>query len=225
MEQIENIDIRATPELQLIAEGGRRQLDAKAAEAIIEAFSRPEVKAKLAELETAQKKVEKLATARKNLAEQSKKLDVFLRDVARLDDWITAAAEGKKPDSQVLAKVGAVQAEATVVKSCLDRINTKLMPLAQVSEWFATGEHEEARAVALDLVAHERAQRLMEALRAATDEEVSLKVDVRSGVAGLLLQRANQASEAAQAAQNAGLELANKHHDALEALSMESEGK
>ena len=101
-----------------------------------------------------------------------------------------AAASGKKLEFKKLDEVAAGEAQIRTLGQAIGRLAEHLIPRAQIASLREEAHTLEARARALERIAQERAEKVLEQLRGAVSEEMVLPVDMSKGVAGALLARA-----------------------------------
>ena len=86
----------------------------------------------------------------------------------------------------------------------IERLVERLLPCAQLVRLREESHAAITRARALEGIAQERAEKLLEQLRDAVSEEVVLPVDLSKGVAGALLAQASELKrQALQLSENA----------------------
>ena len=109
---------------------------------------------------------------------------------AALDAVIESAAGGDKLEFKGLSELVALESRSRQATRAIERLVERLLPLAL---WARLREESHAAitlARALEAVAQERAERVLDQLREAVGEEMILPVDLSKGVAGALLERA-----------------------------------
>jgi hypothetical protein len=114
---------------------------------------------------------------------------VAMREAA-LDAVIESAAGGDKLEFKGLAELGSLESRSRQATRAIERLVERLLPLAL---WTRLREESHAAitlAQALEAVAQERAERVLDQLREAVGQEMILPVDLSKGVAGALLARA-----------------------------------
>jgi hypothetical protein len=103
---------------------------------------------------------------------------------------VAAAASGKKLEFKKLDELAAGEAQIRTLGQAIERLAEHLIPRAQIASLREESHALEARARALEGIAQERAEKVLEQLRGAVSEEMVLPVDLSKGVAGALLARA-----------------------------------
>ena len=191
-----SFDIARTPTLHAVATGDEQQLvedlQERVEAAICQATEMPAVVEAAAAQRRAEQRLLSLQTAERSLNHFVKaageKLSV-LREAA-LDSVIDSAAGGDKLDFRGLGELAALEARSRQATRAIERLVERLLPLAL---WTRLREESHAAvtlARALEGAAQERAERVLEQLREAVGEEMILPVDFTKGVAGALLERA-----------------------------------
>jgi len=205
-----SFDIARTPTLHAVATGDEQQLvedlqqrveaalrQAKAAPAVVEA-AEAECRA-----EQHLESLQKAERALNQFAKQTGEKLAAMRETA-LDAVIQSAATGGKLDFKAFAEVAMLESRSRQATRAIERLVERLLPLAQ---WARLREESHAaitRARALESIAQERAERVLDQLREAVGDEVVLPVDLSKGVSGALLaQAAELKSRALQLSGNA----------------------
>jgi hypothetical protein len=192
-----SFDIARTPTLHAVATGDEQQLvedlQERVQAAILQATETPAV----VEAIQAQGKAEQHLL---NLQKAERTLNQFAKDAgeklsalreAALDAVIESAA-GDKLDFKGLSELAALESRSRHATRAIERLVERLLPLAL---WTRLREESHAAitlARALEAVAQERAERVLDQLREAVGEEMILPVDLSKGVAGALLERAEE---------------------------------
>lgn len=205
-----SFDIARTPTLQAVATGDEQQLvedlQQRVEAAVRKAEETPAV-VEAAEAEhQAQRQLASLQKAERTLNRFAKETGEKLgttRETA-LDAVIQSAANGDKLDFKALSEQAALESRGRQATRAIERLVERLIPLAQ---WTLLREESHAalaRARALEAIAQERAERVLDQLRDAVGEEMILPVDLSKGVSGVLLaQAAELKNRAVQLANNA----------------------
>jgi len=107
-----------------------------------------------------------------------------------LEILVEAAASGKKLEFKKLDEMAAGEAQIRTLGQAIERLTERMIPLAQMGTLREEAHALEARARALEGIAQERAERVLQQLRGAVSQEMVLPVDMSKGVAGALLARA-----------------------------------
>jgi hypothetical protein len=185
-----------TPTLEAVAtedEGVLAQdLEARVAEAVQQAESQAPVSEAASAQQHAQDRLERLRAAERALnrhAKEARERVVELSEKA-LENLVEAAASGKKLEFKKLDELAAGEAQIRTLGLAIERLAAHLIPRAQIASLREEAHGLEARARALEQIAQQRAQKVLEQLRGAVSEEMVLPVDMSKGVAGALLARA-----------------------------------
>ena len=177
----------ATEDEQLLAQ----DLKTRVEEAVQQAEGQPEV-AEAADAErTARNRLDRLRAAERALSRQAKESRERIAELAEkvLEILVEAAASGKKLEFKKLDEMAAGEAQIRTLGQAIARLAEHLIPMAQVTGLREEAHALEARARALERIAQERAEKVLEQLRGAVSEEMVLPVDLSKGVAGALLAR------------------------------------
>jgi len=205
-----SFDIARTPTLHAVATGDEQRL-------VEDLQERVEAAVRLAEQAPA---VEKASAAEQqaarylaNLQRAERALNQFAKETgeklaalreAALDSVIQSAANGDKLDFKGISELATLENRSRQATRAIERLVERLLPLAL---WARLREESHAaitRARALEDIAQERAERVLDQLREAVGEEVVLPVDLSKGVSGALLaQAAGLKSRALQLSANA----------------------
>lgn len=177
----------ATEDEQLLAQ----DLKTRVEEAVQQAEGQPEV-AEAADAErTARNRLDRLRAAERALSRQAKESRERIAELAEkvLEILVEAAASGKKLEFKKLDEMAAGEAQIRTLGQAIARLAEHLIPVAQVASLREEAHALEARARALERIAQERAEKVLEQLRGSVSEEMVLPVDLSKGVAGALLAR------------------------------------
>ena len=112
-----------------------------------------------------------------------------MRETA-LDAVIQSAANAEKLDFKAFSALAVLENQIRQARHAIERLVERLIPLAQ---WARLREESHAAitlARALEGIAQERAERVLDQLREAVGEEMVLPVDLSKGVSGALLAQA-----------------------------------
>jgi len=107
-----------------------------------------------------------------------------------LDAVIQSAANAEKLDFKAFSALAVLENQIRQARHAIERLVERLIPLAL---WARLREESHAAitlARALEGIAQERAERVLEQLREAVGEEMVLPVDLSKGVSGALLAQA-----------------------------------
>ena len=203
-------DLAQTSTLQAVATGNQQELaddlQKRLDEAAVHAGEQPEVLRAAAEYQAAESALRGLQTATRGLNASVKDLRQQMTGVSAkaLDKLIEAAATGAKPDYGKLADLAALEQREKLSTKAIERLVEHLTPLALVARLRAESHAHEAKARALEAVARQRAEKVLNQLRDAVSEEIVLPVDLSKGVAGALMNNAAELRRLArEAARNA----------------------
>jgi hypothetical protein len=178
----------ATEDEQVLAQ----DLQARVAEAVALAESGGPVCDALGAQKAAQDRLEQLRAAERALNRQAKESRDRIAQVSEkaLENLVEAAASGKKLEFKKLDELAAGEAQIRTLGQAIERLAEHLIPRAQIASLREEAHALEARARALERIAQERAEKVLQQLREAVSEEMVLPVDMSKGVAGALLARA-----------------------------------
>jgi hypothetical protein len=191
-----SIDLSQTPTLQAVATADEQSLVADLEQrvdtAAAQAASRPEVVAAEERERSAAERLAKLTRAERGLNAQAKEIAERTAGVreSALDGLIESAGSGEKPDFKPLTELIALEHRARFLSRAIEQLVETQLPLARVAHLREESHAALVRAKALEQVAHERAEKLLNHLRAAVSEEVVLPVDLSKGVSGALIAQA-----------------------------------
>ena len=210
-----NFDIVQTPTLQAVAAGDEQQLlddlQSRLDTAVQLAEARPEVVAAFAEQQLAQQHLQKLRTAERGLHQYAGKLTAkigALRETA-LDGLIEGFGDDNVSDksplhAKPLTEWATYETRSRQISQAIARLVEQKLPLAQLAALREESHATMTKVKALEQIAQERAERLLEHLRSAVSEEVVLPIDMSKGVAGALIHQAaeyrNKALQLSEAA-------------------------
>jgi hypothetical protein len=189
-------DITATPTLEAVATPDERRLASdlqeRVDEALRQAAQRPDVAEAEAAHRAAEASVRDLQTAARTLNEHARELREQASQAAAgaLGKLIESAALGGKPDYSQAPKLAALEQRERLTGRALERVVEHLTPLAQIARLRAESHALLTRARAMEQIAQERAEKVLNELRQAVADEVVLPVDMSKGVAGALLTQA-----------------------------------
>ena len=205
-----SFDIARTPTLQAVATGDERQLvedlQQRVEAAARQAEELPAVRAAVEAQDRAEEHLAQLQRAERalnNFARDAGEKLGALRESA-LDSIIRSAANGDKLDFKSLSEVATLENRSRQATRAIERLVERLLPCAQLVRLREESHAAMMRARALEGIAQERAEKLLEQLRDAVSEEVVLPVDLSKGVAGALLAQASELKrQALQLSENA----------------------
>lgn len=191
-----SFDIARTPTLHAVATGDEQQLVEDLHERVEAAIRQAAETIEVVEAVAAQRGAElhylSLQKAERSLNEFAKsageKLAV-MREAA-LDAAIESAASGDKLEFKGLSELASLESRSRQATRAIERLVERLLPLALWTRLREESHAAIALARALEAAAQERAERVLDQLREAVGEEMILPVDLSRGVAGALLERA-----------------------------------
>src|SRR6185369_2427392 len=185
-----------TPTLEAVATEDERalaqDLDARVTEAVQLAESQAAVMEAADSQQQTQDRLERLRNAERALNRHAKESRERIAETSEkaLENLVEAAASGKKLEFKKLDEVAAGEAQIRMLGQAIERLAEHLIPRAQIASLREEAHALEARARALERIAQERAEKVLEQLRGAVSAEMVLPVDMSKGVAGALLARA-----------------------------------
>jgi hypothetical protein len=191
-----SFDIARTPTLHAVATGDEQQLvedlQERVEAAILQALETPAV----VEAAEAQRRAEqhflslqKAERALNQFAKIAGEKLAAMREAA-LDAVIESAAGGDKLEFKGFAELVSLESRSRQATRAIERLVERLLPLALWTRLREESHAAIALARALEGMAQERAERVLDRLRDAVGEEMILPVDLSKGVAGVLLTRA-----------------------------------
>lgn len=193
---MDELDLRQTPTLQLSGPGAAEAITEKLKVELSRVEQDERVIAARAALKEAETVVDRTQRAMRVINERAGELSKFLGNVAvtYVDSLIQSAANGgKRPDSKISTRLIDAENEHRLSVRAIGRIAEHLIPQAEIAKLRAEAALEQVRAFVMDRLANERGQRLIAAMGPAVAEEVSVQVDTKGGVAGMLLDLASAA--------------------------------
>ena len=185
-----------TPTLEAVATDDEQalaqDLQARVAEAVELAESQGPVAEATGAEQQAQDRLNRLRAAERVLTGHAKALRERIAELSQkaLENLVDAAASGKKLEFKKLDDVAAGEAQIRALGQAIANLAEDLIPQAQIASLREEAHALEAKARALERIAQDRAERVLEQLRGAVSEEMVLPVDMSKGVAGALLARA-----------------------------------
>jgi hypothetical protein len=191
-----SFDLARTPTLQAVATQDEQMLaqdlQTRADESVAQAAAEPEVVEALEAHRAAQERLNRLRRAERLLTQSAKESREQMDAVSQtvLDLLIESAASGGKPEFKKLKELGAIEDQYRFSSRAIQRIVERLIPRAHIEALREESHALEAQARAIELLAQDRAEKVLAQLRDAVTEEVVLPVDLSKGVAGVLLSRA-----------------------------------
>lgn len=187
-----------TPTLEAVATGDEaalaQDLSARVEEAVKQALQTAEVARAIEAQAQAAGRLARLRVAERVLNQQSKeareRAQALLQQV--MDTLVETASKGAAGSIEVKAVMQAAAAEDRIryMSRAIERLAEHQIPLAEIASQRDEAHALEAQSRALERIAQERAERVLEQMRAAVSEEMVLPVDLSKGVAGALLARA-----------------------------------
>jgi hypothetical protein len=191
-----SFDIARTPTLHAVATGDERQLVEDLQERVAAAVQQAEEASEELEAAETQRAAEQhLASLQK--AERA--LNRFAKETGEklaamraeaLDALIQSAANAEKLDFKALSVLATLENQSRQASRAIERLVERLIPLAQWARLHEESHTAITRARALEGIAQERAERVLDQLREAVGEEMVLPVDLSKGVLGALLAQA-----------------------------------
>jgi hypothetical protein len=191
-----SFDIVQTPTLHAVATGDEQQLvedlQERAEAAARGAEESPGVMQAVAAQGLAEEKLVGLQKAERALnlfaKETGEKLGA-LRETA-LDAVIQSAVSGEKLDFKGMNELATLENRGRQAARAIERLVERLLPMALWARLREESHAASTRARALEEIAQERAERVLDQMREAVGEEMVLPVDLSKGVSGALLARA-----------------------------------
>ena len=121
-----------------------------------------------------------------------------------LEAIVESAVSSGEPDFKKLKELATIETQSRYASRAIERLVEHMLPLALIARLREESHALLTKAKAVERMAHERAEKVLEQLRDAVTEEMILPVDMSKGVAGALLahaaglkRRAIQISESA----------------------------
>jgi hypothetical protein len=191
-----NFDLMDTPTLQAVATADERVLVQDLERRVDEALRLAEEQAEVGEAAGAQRLAEgrfdalQSATRALNLEAKTLRESIAGAVEKSLEGLIASAAATGKPDFGKARELAELEHNDRMATRALERLVEHLTPLAQIAKLRAEAHALVARGRALEQVAHDRAEKVLNQLREAVSEEMVLPVDMSKGVSGALLARA-----------------------------------
>ena len=189
-----SFDIVSTSSLQAVATGDEQQL-------VEDLQDRVDAATRQAEQQPAVVEAARAESAATDRFAQLRRAERALNQCARemgeraaalredtLDSLIaSSAAEAGKPEFKASKELAALESQSRHATRAIERLVERLIPAAQIEQLRSQSHASAARARALERIAQERAEKVLEQLRDAVSEEVVLPVDLSKGVSGALL--------------------------------------
>jgi len=191
-----SFDIARTPTLHAVANGDEQQLvedlQERAEAAARQAEEAPSVMEAAKAQYNAEQHLARLQQAERSLnrfaKETGEKLAV-MREAA-LDTLIQSASQADKLDFKAAGALSLLESQNRQTSNAIERLVERLLPLAQWARLCEESHAALTRARALEDIAQERAERVLDQMREAVGEEMVLPVDLSKGVSGALLAQA-----------------------------------
>jgi hypothetical protein len=190
-----DFQLTETPTLHFVATENEQRLSedlqARFEEALRLAEERAEAITAAEATRDAGARLEELKKAERGLHQYARESSAEMARVAEraLDTIIHSAAAGK-PDFTKAGDLTAIEMRNRHAGRALERLVEHLIPLAQIAQLRADSHALMTRARAVEKIAQERAEKVLDQLREAVSEEIVLPVDMSKGVAGALLAHA-----------------------------------
>lgn len=205
-----SFDIARTPTLQAVAGTDEQQLiedlQQRVDAAVVLADAQESVVAAMQARDQSGQDLQKLRNAERALHSYARQLaekTAATRETA-LDSFIESMAESAKPETKPLTELALLETRGRHVSQAIERLVEQRIPLAQIRALREESHALMTKVKALENIAHDRAEKLLENLRDAVSEEVVLPVDLSKGVVGALLHQADEFKQRAlQLATNA----------------------
>ncbi len=198
--QPENItmrfDLSKTPTLHAVTHADEQALAENLHQRVVEGVAQAEATPEAVEAEqvraAAQQNLENTRRAERTLSALARTLNDQMSAATdeAISTFIETAAAGVKPDLKKLSAIAALETQGRLVTRAIERLVEHLIPLAEIGHLRADSHAKLAGSRALEVIAQQRAEKLLGQLRHAVAEEVVLPVDLSKGVAGALLARA-----------------------------------
>jgi len=191
-----SFQVAETPTLEAVASEDERllaqDLEARVAEDVWQADSHASVREAAEAQQQALDRLERMRAAERVLNQHAKdaRERIAAASEKALEHLVESAASGKKLEFNQLEDVAAAEMQVRILAQAIGRLAEHLIPRAQIASLREEAHALEAKARALEQIAQERAQRVLEQLRGAVSEEIVLPVDMSKGVAGALLAKA-----------------------------------
>jgi len=198
-----SFDIARTPTLHAVATGDEQELiddlQERAEAAIRQAREAPAVVEAAEAQRQAEEHLASLQKAERALNQFAKSAGEKLTAMreAALDAVIQSAAVADKLDFKGLSELAALESRSRQATRAIERLVERLLPLALWTRLRQESHAVNVLARALEAVAQERAERVLDQLREAVGEEMILPVDLSKGVSGALLARAEELKQRA----------------------------
>jgi hypothetical protein len=189
--------VAETPTLEAVATEDERllaqDLETRVAEGVRQANSHALVREASEAQAQAQDRLERLRAAERILHQHAKEARERIAATAEkaLEHLVEAAASGKKLDFRKLEDIAATETQLRILAQAIGRLVEHQIPRAQIGSLREEAHALETTARALEQIAQERAERVLEQLRGAVSQEMVLPVDLSKGVSGALLARAS----------------------------------
>jgi len=191
-----SIDLAQTPTIHAVSTADEHtlvaDLEQRVDASVRQAASQPEVIAAEENERAAAQHLARLTRAERALNVHAREITertVAVRERA-LDSLIESASASEKLDFKPLNELIALEHRARYLSRALERLVETKIPLERIAHLREESHAAMVRAKALERVAHERAEKLLDQLRDAVSEEVVLPVDLSKGVSGALVAQA-----------------------------------
>ena len=205
-----SFDLARTPTLEAVATEDQqvlsRDLQARVEESIRQMEAQPDIAAAGEAQRVAEERLARLQKAERVLSryanEARGKISATIQ--AALDTIVESAVSGGEPDFKKLKELAKIENESRYASRAIERVVEHMIPLAHIARLREESHALMTKAKAVERLAQERAEKVLDQLRGAVTEEMILPVDMSKGVAGALLahaaglkRRAIQISESA----------------------------
>ena len=201
-----SFDIARTPTLHAVATGDEQQLVEDLQQRVEAAVRQTEEAPDVVEAVEAQRqaeqhlaKLQKAERALNRFAKETGEKLAAMRATA-LDALIESATNAEKLDFKVLSVLATLENQSRQATRAIERLVERLLPLAQWTRLREESHTAITSARALEGIAQERAERVLDQMREAVGEEMVLPVDLSKGVSGSAAGAGNRAEAARVAA-------------------------
>jgi hypothetical protein len=205
-----SFDLARTPTLEAVATEDQhvlsQDLQARVEESISQADAQPDVAAAAEAQRAAEERLSRLQKAERVLSQFAKQSRDRISAIVEtaLEAIVESAVSSGEPDFKKLKELATIESQSRYASRAIERLVEHMLPLAQIARLREESHALMTKAKAVERIAHERAEKVLEQLRDAVTEEMILPVDMSKGVAGALLahaaglkRRAIQISESA----------------------------
>jgi hypothetical protein len=191
-----SFDLARTPTLEAVATNDQhaltQDLQKRADESIATALARPEVIDARGAQQRAEQRLNRLRKAERALSTYAKesRQQMAVAEGAAIEAMVESAATKSKIDFKKLEGLSTLESQNRVASRAIEHLIEKLIPLAQIANLREEAHALMTEARAVDQLAQERAEKVLNVLRSAVSDEMVLPVDMSKGVAGALTAHA-----------------------------------